>query len=234
MRLLNVESLKLKNSYLGILSLLFPFLGIFLTYSSALSLIEVGETPSKSLMIYILSSNFLLAILLPLYIIIVLVIYSAIENSNNGWKLMAITQVPIKRVVTIKWAVTIKMIAMIYMFYCFIICLVGVYYVEDVATIKSILLSMLYSFICILPIITLMFFIFTYSKSVMVNVVFGIVFMVSNFLIIQTKLWIYSPLSYYVMVTQCDNTQRVICLISSTVFTLLIYILGLSMYNKCC
>ena len=231
MELFKVELLKLKRSSLLSLGIIFPIIIVIFTFSKVLGMEKIAEL-GLSEGIYMFSSMAFITLFLPLYIIYVACMVTKVENDNNGWR--GIMLFPIKKtsIYLSKYKVMLYLLIITTLSY-----IVSVNILVFILGNNFILDSIKYSLqiiITTLPIITLLFITGRRFISIIPVITTGVIMLITNIFIAQSKFWIYAPWTYSMMISggAITNKERYIILMVSIILSLIMFTIDFIDFTK--
>ncbi|TGY44034.1 ABC transporter permease [Clostridium sartagoforme] len=222
MELFKVELLKLKRSSLLSLGIIFPIIIVIFTFSKVLGMEKIAEL-GLSEGIYMFSSMAFITLFLPLYIIYVACMVTKVENDNNGWRGLMLFPIKKTSIYLSKYKVMLYLLIITTLSY-----IVSVNILVFILGNNFILDSIKYSLqiiITTLPIITLLFITGRRFISIIPVITTGVIMLITNIFIAQSKFWIYAPWTYSMMISggAITNKERYIILMVSIILSLIMF-----------
>ncbi|VYT71313.1 ABC transporter permease subunit [Clostridium tertium] len=233
MELFRVELLKLKRSSLLTLGLIFPILIVIFTFSKVPGIQKVVDM-SSSEALYMFSSIAFITLFLPLYIIYIACTVTKVENESNGWKGLMLLPIKKSNIYISKYKVMLLLLIITSLSYMLSVNISG--FILD-RNFNFLLESVFYSIqtlIATLPIITLLFIIGRRFISIIPVITTGVVMLITNIFIAQSKFWIYAPWTYSMMVSggAISEVERYIVLSISIILTAVLFIVDFIDFTK--
>ena len=222
MELFKVELLKLKRSSLLSLGIIFPIIIVIFTFSKVSGMEKIAEL-GLSECLYMFSSIAFITLFLPLYIIYVACMVTKVENDNNGWRGLMLFPIKKTSIYLSKYKVMLSLLIITTLSY-----IVSVNILVFILGNNFILDSIKYSLqiiITTLPIITLLFIIGRRFISIIPVITTGVIMLITNIFIAQSKFWIYAPWTYSIMISggAITNKERYIVLVISIILSLIMF-----------
>ena len=233
MELFRVELLKLKRSSLLTLGLIFPVLIVIFTFSKVSGIQKVVDM-SSSEGLYMFSSIAFITLFLPLYIIYIACTVTKVENENNGWKGLMLLPIKKSNIYISKYKVMLLLLIITSLSYILSVNISG--FILD-RNFNFLLESVFYSIqtlIATLPILTLLFIIGRRFISIIPVITTGVIMLITNIFIAQSKFWIYAPWTYSMMVSggAISEVERYIVLSISIILTAILFIVDFIDFTK--
>lgn len=231
MELFKVELLKLKRSSLLSLGIIFPIIIVIFTFSKVLGMEKIAEL-GLSEGIYMFSSMAFITLFLPLYIIYVACMVTKVENDNNGWRGLMLFPIKKTSIYLSKYKVMLYLLIITTLSY-----IVSVNILVFILGNNFILDSIKYSLqiiITTLPIITLLFITRRRFISIIPVITTGVIMLITNIFIAQSKFWIYAPWTYSMMISggAITNKERYIILMVSIILSLIMFTIDFIDFTK--
>ena len=231
MELFKVELLKLKRSSLLSLGIIFPIIIVIFTFSKVLGMEKIAEL-GLSEGIYMFSSMAFITLFLPLYIIYVACMVTKVENDNNGWRGLMLFPIKKTSIYLSKYKVMLYLLIITTLSY-----IVSVNILVFILGNNFILDSIKYSLqiiITTLPIITLLFITGRRFISIIPVITTGVIMLITNIFIAQSKFWIYAPWTYSMMISggAITNKERYIILMVSIILSLIMFTIDFIDFTK--
>lgn len=231
MELFKVELLKLKRSSLLSLGIIFPIIIVIFTFSKVSGMDKIAEL-GLSEGLYMFSSIAFITLFLPLYIIYVACMLTKVENDNNGWRGLMLFPIKKTSIYLSKYKVMLSLLIITTLSY-----IVSVNILVFILGNNFILDSIKYSLqiiITTLPIITLLFIIGRRFISIIPVITTGVIMLITNIFIAQSKFWIYAPWTYSIMISggAITNKERYIVLVISIILSLIMFTIDLIDFTK--
>lgn len=233
MGLFKVELLKLKRSSLLSLGLIFPIIIVIFTFSKVSGMEKIAEL-GFSEGLYMFSSMAFITLFLPLYIIYVACMVTKVENDNNGWRGLMLFPIKKTSIYLSKYKVMLSLLIITTLSY-----IVSVNILVSILgnNFNFILDSIKYSLqiiITTLPIITLLFIIGRRFISIIAVITTGVIMLITNIFIAQSKFWIYAPWTYSMMISggAITNKERYIVLVISIILSLIMFTIDFIDFTK--
>lgn len=233
MELLKIELLKIKKSSLLFMALLLPIPIILIVVKQAQNISSVsGVNPLGSILVF--SSVAYLSLVLPLLNIYTACVITKVENDNSGWKQLMLLPIKKSSIYFSKYRVMIITLAISILSYIVWITLAGFYISKDLSFNFNILFYGLQIFITTLPIIILLFIIGRNFSSIIPVISAGVIMLITNIFIAQSRFWIYAPWTYSIMVVggNITNLERYIVIGVSIVISLGMFFIDFTMFAK--
>ncbi|HKM33887.1 MAG TPA: ABC transporter permease [Lachnospiraceae bacterium] len=226
------EYLKIRKWHLELLIIVMTILSIGLAHSITEKIIDAGTVRgTEGELTYAFATNIFFAFGLPLMTIIFLVMYVNIENTNGGWKLLRITGGDIRIMTVAKLLVSYIYLVASYIF--FLLVFWGFNLVWNLnINYKSMMEQLGYSMIGSFINITFLFVLFHFIRSVVINSLLGIVGLVINNVIVQTKYWKYFFTTYYYYINITDGSLKLIIMLVSILGSLMLFCVAICLAKK--
>lgn len=202
------EYLKIRKRHFELLAILIPIVCFWLARSISKRIYSAGTINAElGALTYSFAVNIFFTLGLPILIIIFLVMYCYIESADGGWKLLKISGGNIQKMVISKLIVSYTFLILVYVLYfltTFIADKVWKFNISYSNFFQQFFISLLGAILnC-----TFLFLIFHSIKSIVMNVLIGIIEVVVNNVVLQTKYWKYIFTTYYYAVTTAQDTLQ--------------------------
>ena len=233
MELLKVELLKIKKSSLLFMALLLPIPIILIVVKQTQNLSSVGGlNPSEAILVF--SSVAYLSLLLPLLNIYTACVITKVENDNSGWKQLMLLPIKKSSIYFSKYRVMIITLTISLLSYIVCTTLGGFYISKNLSFNLNILSYGLQIFITTLPIIILLFIIGRNFSSIIPVISAGVIMLITNIFIAQSRFWVYAPWTYSIMVVggNITTSERYIALGISVLLSLAMFSLDFISFTK--
>lgn len=233
MDLFKVELLKLKRSSLLSLGVLFPIIIVAFTFSKVLGMEKIAEL-GFSEGLYMFSSIAFIALFLPLYIIYVACMVTKVENDNNGWRGLMLFPIKKTSIYLSKYKVMLSLIIIAILSYIVSLNISLFILGNNFNFILGSIKYLIHIVITTLPIMTLLFIIGRRFISIIPLITTGVVMLITNIFIAQSKFWIYAPWTYSMMILGGDitNIERYIVLVVSIILSLIVFAIDFIDFTK--
>lgn len=233
MDLFKVELLKLKRSSLLSLGVLFPIIIVAFTFSKVLGMEKIAEL-GFSEGLYMFSSIAFIALFLPLYIIYVACMVTKVENDNNGWRGLMLFPIKKTSIYLSKYKVMLSLIIIAILSYIVSLNISLFILGNNFNFILGSIKYLIHIVITTLPIMTLLFIIGRRFISIIPIITTGVVMLITNIFIAQSKFWIYAPWTYSMMILGGDitNIERYIVLVISIILSLIMFTIDFIDFTK--
>lgn len=230
MELLKIEFLKIKKSSLLFTALVVPIAIVLIFMKKAQSLTLSGLEINEAILMF--SSITFIALALPLLNIFTAALITKVENDNNGWKLLMLMPVKKSSIYFSKYKVMILTLAASIVAYLLAVILGGFFISKKIDL--SILVLGIEIFITSLPVIILLFIIGRNFISIIPVISVGVIMMITNIFIAQSRFWIYAPWTYSLSITNGAITasERYIAIGASLVLAFLLFFLDYVNFKK--
>lgn len=233
MELFRVELLKLKRSSLLTLGLIFPILIVIFTFSKVSGIQKVVDM-SSSEALYMFSSIAFITLFLPLYIIYIACTVTKVENESNGWKGLMLLPIKKSNIYISKYKVMLLLLIITSLSYMLSVNISGFILDRNFNFLLESVFYLIQTLIATLPIITLLFIIGRRFISIIPVITTGVVMLITNIFIAQSKFWIYAPWTYSMMVSggAISEVERYIVLSISIILTAVLFIVDFIDFTK--
>lgn len=233
MELFRVELLKLKRSSLLTLGLIFPILIVIFTFSKVSGIQKVVDM-SSSEALYMFSSIAFITLFLSLYIIYIACTVTKVENESNGWKGLMLLPIKKSNIYISKYKVMLLLLIITSLSYMLSVNISGFILDRNFNFLLESVFYLIQTLIATLPIITLLFIIGRRFISIIPVITTGVVMLITNIFIAQSKFWIYAPWTYSMMVSggAISEVERYIVLSISIILTAVLFIVDFIDFTK--
>lgn len=233
MELFRVELLKLKRSSLLTLGLIFPILIVIFTFSKVSGIQKVVDM-SSSEALYMFSSIAFITLFLPLYIIYIACTVTKVENESNGWKGLILLPIKKSNIYISKYKVMLLLLIITSLSYMLSVNISGFILDRNFNFLLESVFYLIQTLIATLPIITLLFIIGRRFISIIPVITTGVVMLITNIFIAQSKFWIYAPWTYSMMVSggAISEVERYTVLSISIILTAVLFIVDFIDFTK--
>ena len=215
MELLKIELLKVKKSSLLLLALIIP-IPVVLIVMKRIQVMGSMNGISLNEEIFIFSAIAYLSLLLPLQNIYTACVITKVENDNCGWKVMIVTLIT----------------SILSYFTCIVL---SEFYLSKSLSFNFQLLSYaLQIFITTLPILILLFIIGRNFSSIIPLISIGVIMLITNIFIAQSRFWVYAPWTYSMMIVggNISSFERYITLVVSILLSIAMFSLDFIRFTK--
>lgn len=233
MELLKVELLKIKKSYLLFLAIIIPIpvvLAIMKRIQTMGSMVGISINEE----IFMFSAIAYLSFLLPLQNIYTACVITKVENDNCGWKQLMLLPIKKSSIYFSKYKVMLIALSISILSYITCIVLSEFYLNKSISFNFQILSYGMQIFITTLPILILLFIIGRNFSSIIPLISIGIIMLITNIFIAQSRFWIYAPWTYSIMIFggNISNFERNIILCISILISILMFFLDFMSFTK--
>lgn len=230
MELLKVEFLKIKKSSLLYTALLVPITIVLIFIKKAQSLAVNGLEINEAIVMF--SSITFIALVLPLLNTFTACIITKVENDNNGWKQLMLMPIKKSSIYFTKYKIMLLTLAASIVSYLLAVILGGFFISKKIDL--SILVIGVEIFITSLPVIILLFIIGRNFMSIIPVISAGVVMMITNIFIAQSRFWIYAPWTYALSITNgsISSYEKYIAIGASLVLAFLLFSLDYISFKK--
>lgn len=230
MELLKIEFLKLKKSSLLFIALVIPIAIVLIFIKKAQSFTLKGLGINEVIVMF--SSITFIALALPLLNIFTTCLITKVENDNNGWKLLMLMPIKKSSIYFSKYKIMILTLASSIAAYLFSIILSGFFISKKIDL--SILVLGIEIFITSLSVIILLFIIGRNFISIIPVISVGVIMMITNIFIAQSRFWIYAPWTYPLSITggAITTTERYIAIGISLILSFLLFSIDYLRFKK--
>jgi lantibiotic transport system permease protein len=231
--LLKVELLKIKKSYLLFLAIIIPIpvvLAIMKRIQTMGSMVGISINEE----IFMFSAIAYLSFLLPLQNIYTACVITKVENDNCGWKQLMLLPIKKSSIYFSKYKVMLIALSISILSYITCIVLSEFYLNKSISFNFQILSYGMQIFITTLPILILLFIIGRNFSSIIPLISIGIIMLITNIFIAQSRFWIYAPWTYSIMIFggNISDFERNIILCISILISILMFFLDFMSFTK--
>lgn len=217
---------------MGLMIVFVALLSIGLAYSITDKILNTGLIEGTfGELLYAFSTNIYFLFGLPITIIMFLVMYVYMENVNSGWKLLDISGGDIRRMIISKLIISYLILLVSYITFLILFLCTGKIGGFSI-NLKSMIEQLGYSFLGAILNTTFLFVIFHSFRLVVINSLVGIVGMVINSVLIQTKYWRYFFTTYYYNVNQAEGSERLLIILISLIGGIFLFALSIKISKK--
>lgn len=230
MELLKVEFLKIKKSSLLFTAFAVPIAIVLIFIKKAQSLAVNGLEINEAIIMF--SSITFIALVLPLLNTFTACIITKVENDNNGWKQLMLMPIKKSSIYFTKYKIMLLTLAASIVSYLLAVILGGFFISKKIDL--SILVIGVEIFITSLPVIILLFIIGRNFMSIIPVISAGVVMMITNIFIAQSRFWIYAPWTYALSITNgsISSYEKYIAIGASLVLAFLLFALDYISFKK--
>lgn len=233
MELLKVELLKIKKSYLLFLAIIIPIpvvIAIMKRIETMGSMVGISINEE----IFMFSAIAYLSFLLPLQNIYTACVITKVENDNCGWKQLMLLPIKKSSIYFSKYKVMLIALSISILSYITCIVLSEFYLNKSISFNFQILSYGMQIFITTLPILILLFIIGRNFSSIIPLISIGIIMLITNIFIAQSRFWIYAPWTYSIMIFggNISDFERNIILCISILISILMFFLDFMSFTK--
>ncbi len=224
MELLKIELLKIKKSSLLFLALIIPISVVLIVMKKVQAM---GSTNGIGIDdgIFIFSAITYLSFILPLQNIYTASVITKVENDNSGWKQLLLLPIKKSSIYLNKYKVMLITLTISILSYFACIFLSKAYLSKSVSFNFQLLSYAIEIFITTLPILILLFIIGRNFSSIIPLISTGVIMLITNIFIAQSRFWIYAPWTYSIMIVGGDisRVERYMTLIISILLTIIMF-----------
>lgn len=233
MELFKMELLKIKKSYLLFTAVVTPIPVVFIVLKRIQSSGGMGGLNSSD-ELFMFSSIAYVALILPLLNIYTACIVTKVENENSGWKQLMLLPVKKSSIYLSKYKVMILALVVSLVSYIISINFGGSILSKDISLNLNTIKYGLQILVTTLPIITFLFIIGRRFISIIPIISVGTIMLITNIFIAQSKLWIYVPWTYPMMMLggNISILERNIALILSLLLSGLLFTIDFISFIK--
>lgn len=230
MELLKVEFLKIKKNSLLFTALAVPIAIVLIFIKKAQSIAVNGLEINEAIVMF--SSITFIALVLPLLNTFTACIITKVENDNNGWKQLMLMPIKKSSIYFTKYKIMLLTLAASIVSYLLAVILGGFFISKKIDL--SILVIGVEIFITSLPVIILLFIIGRHFMSIIPVISAGVVMMITNIFIAQSRFWIYAPWTYALSITNgsISSYEKYIAIGASLVLAFLLISLDYISFKK--
>lgn len=224
MDLFKIELLKLKRSSLLSLGVFFPIIIVAFTFSKVLGMEKIAEL-GLSEGLYMFSSIAFITLFLPLYIIYLTCMATKVENDNNCWRGLMLFPIKKTSIYLSKYKVMLAFLIITTLSYIISLNISLFILGNNFNFMLDLIKYLLQIIITTLPIITLLFIIGRRFISIIPVITTGVIMLITNIFIAQSKFWVYAPWTYSMMITggAITDKERYVILVSSIILSLIMF-----------
>lgn len=233
MELLKVELLKIKKSYLLFLAIIIPIpvvIAIMKRIETMGSMVGISINEE----IFMFSAIAYLSFLLPLQNIYTACVITKVENDNCGWKQLMLLPIKKSNIYFSKYKV--MLIALSLSILSYITCIISAeFYLSESISLNFQTLSYgMQIFITTLPTLILLFIIGRNFSSIIPLISTGIIMLITNIFIAQSRFWIYAPWTYSIMIVggNISDFERNIILGISILISIVMFFIDFMSFTK--
>lgn len=233
MELLKIELLKIKKSFLLFFALIVPIPVVLIVMKN---IKIVGSINSISLdeEIFMFSAIAYLSLLLPLQNIYTACVITKIENDNCGWKQLMLLPIKKSSIYFSKYKVMLITLGISILSYLACIALSEFCLSKSINLNFEILLYGLQIFITTLPILIFLFIIGRNFSSIIPLISIGVIMLITNIFIAQSRFWVYAPWTYSMMIVggNVSSFERYVTLLGSILISITMFALDFISFIK--
>ncbi|MDU8964900.1 ABC transporter permease [Clostridium tertium] len=233
MELLKIELLKVKKSSLLLLALIIP-IPVVLIVMKRIQVMGSMNGISLNEEIFIFSAIAYLSLLLPLQNIYTACVITKVENDNCGWKQLMLLPIKKSSIYFSKYKVMIVTLITSILSYFTCIVLSEFYLSKNLSFNFQLLSYALQIFITTLPILILLFIIGRNFSSIIPLISIGVIMLITNIFIAQSRFWVYAPWTYSMMIVggNISSFERYITLVVSILLSIAMFSLDFIRFTK--
>lgn len=230
MELLKVEFLKIKKSSLLFTALAVPIAIVLIFIKKAQSLTVNGLEINEAIIMF--SSITFIALVLPLLNTFTACIITKVENDNNGWKQLMLMPIKKSNIYFTKYKIMLLTLAASIVSYLLAVILGGFFISKKIDL--SLFVLGIEIFITSLPVIIILFIIGRNFTSIIPVISAGVIMMITNIFIAQSRFWIYAPWTYALSITNgsISSYEKYIAIGASLVLAFLLFALDYISFKK--
>jgi len=178
------------------------------------------------------SSITFIALVLPLLNTFTACIITKVENDNNGWKQLMLMPIKKSNIYFTKYKIMLLTLAASIVSYLLAVILGGFFISKKIDL--SLFVLGIEIFITSLPVIILLFIIGRNFMSIIPVISAGVVMMITNIFIAQSRFWIYAPWTYALSITNgsISSYEKYIAIGASLVLAFLLFSLDYISFKK--
>lgn len=233
MDLFKIELLKLKRSSLLSLGVFFPIIIVAFTFSKVSGMEKIAEL-GFSEGLYMFSSIAFITLFLPLYIIYLACMVTKVENDNNGWRGLMLFPIKKTSIYLCKYKVMLAFLIIATLSYIISLNISLLVLLHDFYFMLDSMKYLLQIIITTLPIITLLFIIGRRFISIIPVITTGVIMLITNIFIAQSKFWIYAPWTYSMIISggAITDKERYVVLAVSIILSLIMFAMDFIDFTK--